>query len=481
VCRGCSQHMSIGELHWGTGLCDLCWVPEPYKQTRKEQALSSGVKATIAAQFVFYMAPNVLQPSLYLEIQATRDSSSAPHVYALVLTAASVAAMIAPIPFGIWADRRGEREVYWGTSLAAAIAAFVFILEPSGPVFALAWAVLNAPPAIRGVRAAYFAKHVPPEDMSRTGMMATTAGLMGGLVGPMLSTASNWTFGKRASARFGGRWLDGFVAGAIVSSVACAACAVLLAQHIPQDRKERRTSGGGSKDQSESGPHFEMCDTCDRRLTDEERKYATALCDSCWEDYGGQGHFQQFARTLTIRFCVIAGLLEVSMNAGVIASFQPIVVGQLGWDSDDVAMVTLAGAGLSVVISLSLQQFRLDERIQTACAAGLYFVGVLLFTVPPLSSWRLVLGFLLGIKAQILFMSPFTAIFSRLIGRWRVTNTLTTALCLAPAIGAALGTMLAPSCISVAGEPLFLLAAIPAMIAVVAIAWLWINMDAPKR
>ena len=33
-------------------------------------------------------------------------------------------------------------------------------------VFALSWALLSAPISLRGVRAAYFARHVPPEERS---------------------------------------------------------------------------------------------------------------------------------------------------------------------------------------------------------------------------------------------------------------------------------------------------------------------------
>merc|ERR1712039_535024 len=86
-------------------------------------------------------------------------------------------------------------------------------------------------------------------------------------------------------------------------------------------------------------------------------------------------------------------------------------------------------------------------------------------------------GLMLGIKAQILFMAPFTAIFSRLIGGVRLTNKLTTALCLAPAMGAALGTTIAPLIIARAGTTEALIVAIPAIIAVCGIFFGWRWMD----
>jgi hypothetical protein len=83
--------------------------------------------------------------------------------------------------------------------------------------------------------------------------------------------------------------------------------------------------------------------------------------------------------------------------------------------------------------------------------------------VPPLQQTRLVIGLVLGLKAQILFMAPFTAAFSRLIGGRRVTNTLTTSLCLAPLMGAALGTAIAPALMPLAGHPLFVLTVLPSL------------------
>ena len=55
--------------------------------------------------------------------------------------------------------------------------------------------------------------------------------------------------------------------------------------------------------------------------------------------------------------------------------------------------------------------------------------------------------------------------FSRLIGGPRVTNGLTTMLCLAPLIGAAAGTAVAPLLIPYAGTPLFLITSAPALAA----------------
>ena len=106
---------------------------------------------------------------------------------------------------------------------------------------------------------------------------------------------------------------------------------------------------------------------------------------------------------------------------------------------------------------------RLAARLapQILAASALYVGSSVSFAFSPLLEWRVVLGLVLGLKAQILFMAPFTASFSRLIGGKRVTNALTTMLCLAPLIGAATGTAIAPMLLPLVGTPLFLLAAMP--------------------
>ena len=63
------------------------------------------------------------------------------------------------------------------------------------------------------------------------------------------------------------------------------------------------------------------------------------------------------------------------------------------------------------------------------------------------------------------------------MGGTRVTNSLTTALCLAPLIGAALGTALAPFLLNVAGTPWFMLAAAPAGLGCIMIALGWRQLE----
>jgi len=473
-CARCRSRIDVGQLHWGTGLCDNCY--DVHLETASHGVgLSRGVRAAIGAQLIFYLAPAMLQPSLYLQLRAIAGrKAGAPGIYAAVLMTASVAAMVLPVPLGLWAEWRSEREAYTGISLAAAVAAAILVVQPPAPAFAAAWAVLNGPPAIRGVRAAYFAKHVAPEELSRAGQLASSAGLLGGFVGPMISAALSRAFGDGSD----GCWPGGFAVGAALAAVSCATCAAALAAFVPPRSRRQRKAVQGRGAAGFSTGHSERCELCSQILEESERQFALALCDTCYNNYAGTNYnFRRFQRHVLIGFCLIASLLEASMNAGIIATFQPIVVTHFNWGNSAIASVNLTGAGLSVVISFLLAHLRLKERTQTAAAAGLYLVGVVIFTVQPLREWRLVVGLMLGIKAQILFMAPFTAIFSRLIGKVRVTNWLTTALCLAPAIGAALGTAAAPWFISVADTPLFMVVSFPALLAVAGIAAGWGRME----
>ena len=59
-------------------------------------------------------------------------------------------------------------------------------------------------------------------------------------------------------------------------------------------------------------------------------------------------------------------------------------------------------------------------------------------------------------------MAPFTAIFSQMIGGQRVSNALATMLCLAPLVGAATGTAIAPLCLRHADSAIMPVAALPA-------------------
>ena len=257
--------------------------------------------------------------------------------------------MVAPVILGAWAEYRGEREVYAGVSLAAAVAAFLFVLGPPEIVFILSWAVLNMPPAIRGVRATYLARHVAPEDLSRKSQLASSAGLLGGFLGPGISALAAEVFGDAGDQR--SRWPDGFAACAIFAGLACALCAALTWAYIPKPKSKKRVAGAGEP------VWVETCERCLKRLEEREKEYATCLCNNCWDTFNGVG-FGRYCRLVLLSFCLVASLLEFSMNAGVIASFQPIAVNHFGWGNDAIAAVNFVGAGLSVVVSFTLSKLR---------------------------------------------------------------------------------------------------------------------------
>ena len=480
TCIECSASLPMHVLHWNLGLCDSCYDDRKQRPQRRSnvplaEGFDMGVRTCITAQLVFYMAPAVMQPSLYLEVQRANwrgFSGDAASSYAVVLTTATVVAMAAPIPFGYWAERRGEREIYFGVTIAATLAALVLIFAPEihTPVvgvgiatFAGAWGTLSAPLSLRGVRAAYFARRVAPSELSRAGQLASAAGLVGSVAGPLLAALSR----------------NAFVPAAIMAAIAHAFAAAALYAYLPPRVPANATHAEGDEGGGEGGDgkgggkgglakQHAPCERCARVLTDAERRYGTSLCDRCYDTW-----FRDFKRRVLLAFCVVAALLEFSMNAAVVAPFQPIAVEHFGWGSDQIAQVNLLSATLSVFVSIAVAQYRLNEWMQVIAAAALYASSTTLVAWPPMAEWRLVLALVLGLKAQILFMAPFTAAFSRLIGGTRVTNGLTTILCLAPLIGAALGTAMAPLLIPFAGTPLFLVTSVPALIALLLLVMGW--------
>mmetsp|Transcript_8747 Transcript_8747/g.16101 ORF Transcript_8747/g.16101 Transcript_8747/m.16101 type:complete len:1021 (-) Transcript_8747:260-3322(-) len=452
-CRHCNTILAVGDRRYATGLCNECYDKSKKAARQKMQDHDGGLEpcvwAAILAQLVFYMAPALLQPCLFLQISATSiNADAAPSIYAMVLTCASVAGMTAPVPLGLWAEAKGEREVYVGSTIIAAVSGVAISFVSFPPAFAGAWGVLNMPPAIRGVRAVFFSKHVPPEELSRAGQLASAAGLLGSVVGPIVSTCIQKVF------RSLGWTVNGILATS--SHVACALY-MLAKMPAPVERRKKelargdstrgcfggccpsRTTVSSSGDEETQG----LCEACNASLNEEERRYRSALCNVCYDSYGGVG-FKRFKWRVLMSFCAVAGLLELSLNASILGTFQPIAIRKLGWGSTEIAAMNFASALLSVIVSLVSAQLRLEEGFQVSVAAGMYCASGIFFTCPPLATWKMLVGLVLGLKAQILFMAPFTSIFSRLIGRTRVTNRLTIALCLAPAIGGVVGTMLAP-------------------------------------
>lgn len=304
-CTSCGNELALQQLHWTSGLCDECYdkrtkecikcharlsyqrllsssvecegcstpiqaspddtlllARSPRMLTRTSSRIHSfdtGVKVAIASQFIFYLAPTMLLPSLYIEIESSEalSSHSAAASYSFVLMTCTVVAMAAPVPLGAWAEKRGEREVYAGVTLVATLAGLLLAYSPNVYVFALSWGLLSAPVALRGVRYAYFARCVNPDDLSAAGMLSSAAGLLGSLLGPVCAALAH----------------NSFFWAAITASAAHAICALGLASWLPSRSMDRRRDhdGGEAKEQ--------VCEKCGARLTEIEKPYGTHLCN----------------------------------------------------------------------------------------------------------------------------------------------------------------------------------------------------------
>ena len=183
--------------------------------------------------------------------------------------------MVSPVPLGMWAERRGERHVYVGVTLMATLAALVLACVSTHPVvFALSWALLSAPISLRGVRAAYFARHVPPEELSRVGQLASAAGLVGSVLGPLIAGVSHNLPG-------GGDVQPRFLVMAGCAGLAHAGCALALLRWMPpMEAKRKSKADGGAGIKAERA-----CERCMIELSDKEQRWGTALCDGCWDSW----------------------------------------------------------------------------------------------------------------------------------------------------------------------------------------------------
>lgn len=465
ACSSCGKLLDLRQLHWGTGVCDTC-----YETSHSATGLARGVWAAIGAQFVFYMAPEMLRPGLFLRIQLAGYEPDAPQVYARVQTFASFVSMAAPVLMAWFAERQGKRLAYCVACLAGMLAAMAFVAEPPALVFALAWACITMPPpAMRGIRQAFFANTVPLEELNRAGQLASSVGVLGGFVGPSLCGGA-----QLGASLFDEESLDVFVACAAIACAAFAACMVALWLFLPPgedcevESVDATDPGSPAATPTERRRQSSPCSSCGSPTADLRTEGgAASLCGGCFDNFSStRRSFRNYSRQVLICFSLVACLLELSLNAGVIAAFQPVIVQHFGWTSSEIACVSSAGALLSIAISFLVAHLRLPERFQALGAACCYLLSVLTFSTPPLSQGRLIAGVMLGISAQIMLYAPLEAIFAQLIGRTRVTTELATLLSLAPAVGTALGTLLAPACVAAAGQWAGTAVALPALAAV---------------
>jgi len=244
-CKHCGARLSKNELLWNRAMCKACYDDQEKQSVeelarRTNSAITADVGTLIGAQLIFYMAPSAMTPSLFLEIEAADftkywSNGDAASAYAAVLTTTTVVAMAAPIPFGIWAEARGAHEVYFGVTLVATLAALVLAWAPTFspqwgpfglPIFAGAWGCLSAPLSLRGVRAAYFSRHVVPTELSRIGQLASAAGLVGSIAGPLFAALCR----------------NAFRPAALFAAAAHALAAGLLFTYLPLGGASRRAA-----------------------------------------------------------------------------------------------------------------------------------------------------------------------------------------------------------------------------------------------
>lgn len=359
--------------------------------------------------------------------------------------------------------------VYCLLCLGGSMAGLIIATKPSLSMFAVCWTLLSLPaPAVRGVRAAFFAKNVDQKRLVEVGNYASNFGIVGGFAGPLLAAVLSWTAFPFA----------------IASGICCVVffvCALLIATFMPGERRrdpwrESPTSPPRVGAPSAALPQaplrkgtsmlYERCELCNNAAGTEEK----ALCQNCYKDYQSKGiSFWWYSLRVMVCCWSFVLLLEISLNAGVMVAFQPVVVTHFRWNSRSIALVNTAGALFGFSVLWWLIRRDPGEFVQANAAAACYLCAVLLFMCPPLAQWRLVAGVMLGVASQLMLYPALEAMFAHKLGKARVTVGRAVVLSLASSVGTAMGTVLAPSVVDRAGSSAALLAAVPALTATIGV------------
>mmetsp|Transcript_96927 Transcript_96927/g.152773 ORF Transcript_96927/g.152773 Transcript_96927/m.152773 type:complete len:812 (+) Transcript_96927:66-2501(+) len=482
-----------------------------------------GVWAVIIVQFVLYMCVNSQQPALFQKISVAFPDS-ADSTYSFALSSTNVVKLGAPVILGYISERHAPRSAYLFAMIIGAAASLTTSTSQSAIMVALGWGVLQeGPPSIRNVRYLYMARRCTSADLNRLSQHATTFGLFGGAIGNLLAGI----FAEILGPERADEWPDAFLVASLTNVFCFLVAFVLLfifmgvsvakndskTLEAAQCRNCERPSYNGELGapccRVCKGPPPANCDfdklealhssecnrrhrvrqrlnkvkTCERVGCDREcrQRDAAGLCDFHYENYAEGMSFHRYKICCTIFFCLVQSMLEFGVNAVVITTFQPIVVKTFGWGASRIATVMLVGSILSFSVSQTVAMLSLRPLTQSAVAAGCYTISVFFFTVPPLSEWRIVIALILGLKAQILFSSPFSSLYAEKMGKERLTQWLSTAFQLAPGLGGMLGAASAPFFLSVAGQPLFMLPALPVLASLGLLACFWRHLETFNR
>jgi len=460
-CRSCGSKLGVKHLKWETELCDVCWEKQaaPQQAPTSKSPYSGGVAVVIASQFVFYMVQEMIRPLIYLHILGVDSYGEAPKAYAFVMALSSTIGTLAPMCAGVLAEQCGPRAVYSSVCIGGVLANLLFLNEPPLTVFALCWAGLTMPAsAVRGIRAAFFAKHVDQIHLVKVGNHASNAGILGGFSGPLLAAALSYTDFP-------------FQIAAVICGLVMGVTALLIIVFLPAEQRKERVTTTAANGSTILAPCSKSirCTQCLAESTSSEK----GLCERCYDHFGGAGtNFWWYSTYIMILCWAFVVFLEISLNAGVVVSFQPVVVEHFKWRNSSIALVNTAGALLGFCVLTLLIQWNPRETVQATVAAACYLFAVMCFMLPPLAQWRLIAGVMVAAAAQLMLYPALEAMFAHKLGKLRVTNRRAVVFSLAGPVGTALGTAMAPLCVAHAGTFQAMLIAAPALLAMLGVCWM---------
>lgn len=410
------------------------WRAEPATPAEHGAAeVPASVRVVVSAQFIFYVASGTLKPLLYLRCREMPRWGPAPAAFAAAFTTAGVLEMVGPLLSVVAAERWGQKVVYVSGTCAGAAAAIAMAAAPPAPeglwVFCAGWGVLNAVPAmVRGVRSAFLARTLHSRDLQTWSQHATSVGLIGGLLGPVVALLSEL-------ALTGSEWVSPFVASAVVSAGTHAGTCAGLAATM---RNDAAAVGLSPRAAGHAGGGRE-------------------------KDPAAAGHAGYVRRALFL-FSAAAAFFNFSLSAGPVCGLQPLAVERFGWRTSRIALVYLLSSVASTVISLTsgLLTKRITPMSQATFAGFLFVLSATLFTFPPIAEWRVIAAPIIGLKATVLFMSAWSTSFAHLVGKQSITVRLSTVLTISPQVGGALGMAASPWLLPHAGTWVYAASALPA-------------------
>eukprot|EP01065_Artemidia_motanka_P030105 TRINITY_DN36118_c0_g1_i1.p1 TRINITY_DN36118_c0_g1~~TRINITY_DN36118_c0_g1_i1.p1 ORF type:complete len:506 (+),score=180.42 TRINITY_DN36118_c0_g1_i1:125-1642(+) len=384
-----------------------------------------------------------------------------------VYGAAFLASVVVPFVCNPWVTKLQHR---WGlrpTLLvvqAAAIAGFAVcaLLDHRG-AFIAGWALTGAVICLRTARQAAIAGKVPAAYRTQAISLHSTTNPLGSLVGVgvtrfIVGACGDCEIGIGSGLELN-RYTLAFAASGVIAAVSCIVTAVGI-DPPPAAPKQAPPSKSTQDSDDQEDPE----DTVVRATLEDGTEYVTTP--------------RKFQRSVLAFFCALVFFGSFVSNYFMVA-IQPLLVNDLGYSDTAVANIFLISMAASVIPPVAIVPMSkcLSDKQIMVVGAVLKLAGGVLMAVPPLSSWRLVLGYVLVAKSTFFYFSCTISLFSKLLGK-RVLGSAFGVLLSAVAAANAAATIGATLSVGPASGTWWLMpAAAPAAVSLLLLFVPWVPLD----